>query len=85
MSVIGIDAETSGSVDEPVIVRLYEPTGVPNPVDTDSIDVAVPPCGGVTVPGENDGTAFAGTPEAWRKTGDEKVPTDVTPIVYDAV
>jgi len=38
-----VDAVTAGSVDEPVIVRLYEPTGVPIPVDTVSIDVTVPP------------------------------------------
>lgn len=85
MRIMLVDAVTAGSVDEPVMVMLYEPTGVPIPVDTVSIDVTVPPWGGVTVPGENVAAAFIGTPEACRETGDEKVPTEVTPIVYDAV
>ena len=74
----------SGSVEVPVIVKLYVPGGVPNDVSTVKVELTAAPCWGVTGFGEILPVDPGGRPYTCKLTGELKLPTEVTLNEYDA-
>lgn len=68
----------AGSNDVPVIVRVYVPMGVFVLVEIVSWEFAVPPAGGVTLPGEKLGDENEGSPVTWRLTCELNPPIEFT-------
>jgi len=73
-----------GSVEVPIIVKLYVPGSVPEDVETVIVEGTAPPCGGVTGFGEMLPVELGGRPVTCRFTGELKLPTEVRLSEYVA-